>query len=307
MTQILKRRFAAKLSTRIAAVAAAAITAWGVSGAPVQAEAPNFAFRTIDGASIELSDLRGAPVLLINTAMQDGYAVQIGGVKELARDYAGKDLTVILMPRDEVKGAVGSPRALSYFYRDLHGLRMPITYPMKVEGPGAHPFFEWLRTQTDERIRWNFNKILLNADGDLERVYGAEVWPTDHRITRMVETRIETARIAREGGETAVAAALPDVAPEAVVAALAPAEAVEDAASEIAVAQDTTIKGEIASAEMWPPTPAPRPETLMREDFTVASGPWPPLPMPRPEGLLENSAAAMDSSARQQFILTSAD
>lgn len=309
MKQNLKRHFAARLPARIAAFAAGALTAWSLAATPAAAEAPDFTFRTIDGASLTLSDLRGAPVLLINTAMQDGYSVQLSGVKDLAKEYGGGDLTIILTPRVEVKGAVSSARSLSYFYRDLYGLKMPITYPVAVEGPDAHPFYAWLRKEAGQRVRWNFNKILLNADGEIERIFGAEVWPTDHRITRPVADHVEIAQLAREAEATKLAEAPAadgeNVTGEAdiVVAALAPSG---DGHPATVRRDETPIVGEIASAEMWPPAPTPRPDTLMREDFEVATGPWPPAPTPRPEtgGQI---AATGQMSAREQFVLSSAD
>ena len=79
-------------------------------------------------------------------------------------------------------------------YLDIKSGRLDGTVADKVEvnGPNAHPLFEWLKEQApgllgSRAIKWNFTKFLVGKDGQVIRRYA----PTDAPET--LERDIEAA------------------------------------------------------------------------------------------------------------------
>lgn len=52
-----------------------------------------------------------------------------------------------------------------------------------VKGADAHPFYQWLACEHGFRPGWNFNKVLLDADGQVVGTWGSVTKPTAAAIT----------------------------------------------------------------------------------------------------------------------------
>jgi glutathione peroxidase len=57
-------------------------------------------------------------------------------------------------------------------------------------GSAAAPFFAWLRETAGFEPRWNFNKVLLGADGTVLGTWGSGESPTGPAITAAVEAAL---------------------------------------------------------------------------------------------------------------------
>ena len=74
--------------------------------------------------------------------------------------------------------------------RNFCEINFGITFPMsevtKVVGRDAHPFYLWLAEVYNFVPRWNFNKILINKDGEIIRTFGAMVRPDSDKINKSI-------------------------------------------------------------------------------------------------------------------------
>ena len=73
-------------------------------------------------------------------------------------------------------------RRLSHFDIDL-----PMADITRVRGAEAHPFYAWLRDDHGFVPRWNFNKVLLDGEGELVATYGSTVRPDAPKLIRAIE------------------------------------------------------------------------------------------------------------------------
>ena len=67
----------------------------------VNANVYEFSFTSIDGKIIKLSDFKGKPIVIINTASLCGFTNQYSDIEKLFKNYAHKDLTIIAVPSND--------------------------------------------------------------------------------------------------------------------------------------------------------------------------------------------------------------
>lgn len=165
-------------------LAALALAAW-VWSAPAQAE---FAFPLIEGGELDLAEWRGDPVLVVNTASQCAYTGQYDGLQQLQDNYGARGLHVLAVPSDDFDQELSSEAAVKAFCDVNFNLTLAMTEITPVTGDAAHPFYAWVKAQTGFVPQWNFNKILLDGQGQVVATWGAGTSPASPAITRKIET-----------------------------------------------------------------------------------------------------------------------
>ena len=149
-----------------------------------------FRFGSIDGGEIRLSDWQGRPVLVANTASLCGFTPQLAELQALWESHGPRGLTVLAVPSDSFRQELASDKEVSEFCTIQYGITMPMATITPVTGEGAHPFFGWLRETAGFEPRWNFNKVLMGADGAVLGTWGSGESPTGPEITAAVEAAL---------------------------------------------------------------------------------------------------------------------
>jgi glutathione peroxidase len=171
-----------------AVIAAAALTAT-LSPGPARAAdpAPGFTFPSIDGGTLDLSDWRGRPVLVVNTASLCAFTPQLEGLQALHEAYADRGLVVLAVPSNDFAQELATGAEVAEFCELTYGLTLPMTDITPVTGAGAHPFYRWLAETHGVRPDWNFSKVLIGPDGAFVEAWGPTTGPRSAAITRAVE------------------------------------------------------------------------------------------------------------------------
>ena len=146
-----------------------------------------FVFQSIDGGTLNLSDWRGQPVLVVNTASQCGFTPQYDGLQALYDRYRDKGLVVLAVPSDDFNQELASEAEVKAFCELNFNLDLPMTEITHVRGGAAHPFYRWLRTEHGFAPNWNFNKVLIGPDGAVAETYGSAAKPLSRPLVRRVE------------------------------------------------------------------------------------------------------------------------
>lgn len=125
---------------------------------------------TPQGQPVDMSAYKGKVVLVVNTATQCGLTPQFAGLEKLWQDYKDKGLIVLGFPCNQF----GSQEPLSNETMEEtckinHGVTFPLFEKIEVNGKNTHPVFQYLKSKLGglfgSRIKWNFTKFLLDADG----------------------------------------------------------------------------------------------------------------------------------------------
>ena len=157
----------------------------------ISAGAAEFSFESIEGGDLSLSDFKGNPVLIVNTASRCGFTSQYDGLQSVYDKYRAKGLTVLAIPSNDFKQELAEDQKVKQFCKINFNLNLPMTTITHVKGPNAHPFFKWIKNEYGFVPSWNFNKILLNQDGQMVASFGSVARPTGWRITKSIEALLD--------------------------------------------------------------------------------------------------------------------
>ena len=139
----------------------------------------DFSARQIDGQELALSSLKGRVVLVVNTASACGFTPQFAGLQQLHERYGERGLSVIGFPCNQFGGQdPGADEQILGFCHKNYGVGFAMMSKVEVNGPGAHPLFQWLTRSAPgilgtQAIKWNFTKFLIGKDGQVIKRYGS--------------------------------------------------------------------------------------------------------------------------------------
>lgn len=171
----------------IAGLAASAVPGWAMAqGAP--GNAYGFGFDRPGGGRLSLSDYRGRPVLIVNTATRCGFAGQMATLEQLWQRYRGRGLMLVAVPSNDFGGQEPlDGAAIAQAAHDEYGATYPFVEKTVVRGPEAHPFYRWAAAlKPAEAPRWNFHKYLIGRDGALIGGFGTSTEPLAPQLVQAI-------------------------------------------------------------------------------------------------------------------------
>ena len=138
---------------------------------------------SIDGKPVALEQFRGRPMLIVNTASACGFTPQFGGLEQLHQTYGPRGLVVLGFPCNQFGSQdPGSNDEIATFCQRNFGVSFPMMSKIDVNGPEAHPLYQWLAAEApgllgSKAIKWNFTKFLVGKDGQVVRRYAPQDAP----------------------------------------------------------------------------------------------------------------------------------
>ncbi|MDP2653318.1 MAG: glutathione peroxidase [Candidatus Omnitrophota bacterium] len=161
---------------------------------PAAAEnAPNvhvFTVRTIDGEEKNLADYQGKALLIVNTASKCGFTPQLGGLEKLYQQYKDKGLEVLAFPANNFKNQEpGDNAQIKGFCLLNYKTTFPLFSKISVAGDDIAPLYQYLITLPglEGPITWNFNKFLVDQDGNVVARFGTRTDPLAPEITGKID------------------------------------------------------------------------------------------------------------------------
>lgn len=143
----------------------------------------DFQAELLEGQSQDLSAYQGKVVLIVNTASQCGLTSQFEGLEQLYQDYQQQGLVVLGFPCNQFAHQDPLSNAeIGGFCQRNYGVSFPMFAKVDVNGPSAHPLYQYLSTQAKgilgtQRIKWNFTKFLINQKGEVIKRYAPIIKP----------------------------------------------------------------------------------------------------------------------------------
>ncbi|MEJ6777086.1 MAG: glutathione peroxidase [Crocinitomicaceae bacterium] len=146
--------------------------------------------KTPQGGELIMSDFKGKPVLIINTATKCGLTPQFYGLENLHQKYKDKGLVVLGFPCNQFGGQEPETNnSMEENCRVNHGVTFQLTEKINVNGPSTHPIFKYLKRELkgfiSNNIKWNFTKFLITADGNPYKRYAPTTKP--HKINKDIQ------------------------------------------------------------------------------------------------------------------------
>jgi len=127
-----------------------------------------------------LQELDGKVVLAVNVASKCGLTPQYAGLQKLQDELGEQGLTVVGFPCNQFGAQEpGSSEEIVIFCTTNYSVTFPLTQKIEVNGPGQHPIYQWLQEKFPGDIEWNFEKFLINRQGEVIKRYPPQTAPDD--------------------------------------------------------------------------------------------------------------------------------
>ncbi len=135
------------------------------------------------GENFALKSLQGKTVLIVNIASKCNFSVQMASLEKLYQEYKQQGFIVLGFACNQFghnEPLEGTD--LQAFYQQHFDISFPIFNKVLVNGPDAHPLFNYLKCHTrgiaqNRAIKWNFTKFLVNSEGKLVTRYAPRTKP----------------------------------------------------------------------------------------------------------------------------------
>jgi glutathione peroxidase len=147
-------------------------------------------FQTIEGAPSSLQAFAGKVILVVNVASKCGFTPQYAGLEALYRRYADQGLTIIGFPANNfLRQEPGTDAEILSFCQSKYDVTFPMMSKISVAGKDQHPLYAYLTKESPVpgKITWNFNKFLLDRQGNVIARFDSKVKPDDPALIAQIE------------------------------------------------------------------------------------------------------------------------
>jgi len=146
----------------------------------------------INGKQIDLKSFEDKYILFVNVASKCGFTSQYTDLEKLHQQYQN-DLVVIGLPCNQFGGQEpGDAEEIKNFCSSNYGVTFIISEKIEVKGEGMHPLYQWLTQKdlngkTSSTVKWNFQKYVVNKNGELLNYFYSMTGPLSNKITSLIE------------------------------------------------------------------------------------------------------------------------
>ncbi len=184
----------------IASLAMVAPAAVAQEPSTPQEEVPtalNFTLKTIDGKEKPLSDYRDKVIVVVNVASKCGMTPQYKTLQALHEKYADRGLAVLGFPCNQFGGQEpGSDEEILTFCSDKYGVDFDMFSKIDVNGDDANAFYKHLTSLDLQpkgagKVGWNFEKFLLDRQGNVIARFGSRTDPMSEEFVAAVEKALD--------------------------------------------------------------------------------------------------------------------
>jgi glutathione peroxidase len=175
----------------------------------------------ITGEGTSLADHRGKVLLLVNVASQCGLTPQYDALEKLYARFKESGFVVCGFPANDFGAQEpGSNEEIQTFCRSNFGVDFPLFSKIPVTGPDTHPLYQALvaaqpkaigatrdtfrerlnnflkdkhngaTTNPEPGILWNFEKFLIDRNGNVAARFSPEVLPDDPTVVTAIESAL---------------------------------------------------------------------------------------------------------------------
>ncbi len=147
----------------------------------------------LNGKPQSLAAYKGKVVLAVNVASKCGFTPQYAGLEAIYERYSDRGFTVLGFPCNQFgRQEPGSADQIQQFCQVNYGVTFPLFAKLDVKGPEQSPLYAQLTQTPDDagksgNVGWNFEKFLIDREGNVVRRFRSRVKPEDARVTEAIE------------------------------------------------------------------------------------------------------------------------
>lgn len=153
----------------------------------------SFKVEDIDGNTFDFSTLKGKKIMVVNTASKCGLTPQYKDLQALYEKYGSDNFVIVGFPaNDFMKQEPGTNEEIGAFCQKNYGVTFPMMSKISVKGKEMHPLYKFLTQKSqngleDSEVEWNFQKYLIDENGELVKVVSPRTNPMDDEIVNWLK------------------------------------------------------------------------------------------------------------------------
>ncbi|MFK7766366.1 MAG: glutathione peroxidase [Mariniblastus sp.] len=156
----------------------------------------NFTMKSIEGEDVALNKYAGKVIVFVNTASECGYTKQYKQLQALHAEHGEKGVAVIGIPCNQFGGQEpGTEKEIAAFCEKNYGVEFDMMSKVDVNGDDQCGLYKHL-TRMDlapagtGKIKWNFEKIVLDRTGTPIARFGSKVSPDSDAFMDVIKKAI---------------------------------------------------------------------------------------------------------------------
>lgn len=168
----------------------------------------DFQVRTILGDTISLSEFEGKKILVVNTASFCSYTYQYGVLESLREQYSTDyNFEIIGFPcNDFGNQEPGHDSTILEFCTNTYNVQFPMMSAIHIRTGDTAAVYKWLQRGelngvSDAVVDWNFNKFLIDEQGNWVDHFISTVSPFDSTIVNWITDGSVSTNLAVEVNE----------------------------------------------------------------------------------------------------------
>jgi glutathione peroxidase len=155
----------------------------------------DYTMKRLDGSEEDLSKYRGKVLMLVNVASRCGLTPQYAGLQALYERYQGQGFEILGFPANNFLGQEpGTDEEIAQFCSVNYGVSFPIFSKISVKGDDIHPLYQAITSLPEPLggdVLWNFQKYLVDREGNVVSKIGPQVTPEDPGLVEQIESLLQ--------------------------------------------------------------------------------------------------------------------
>jgi glutathione peroxidase len=152
-----------------------------------------FKVEDLSGKIFDFASLKGKKVMIVNTASKCGLTPQYKDLEAIYKEYKDKGFVIVGFPANNFASQEpGTNEEIAAFCQLNYGVTFPMMEKVSVKGDDMCEVYQFLTQKSknglqDSQVEWNFQKYLINENGELEKVILPKTLPTDASIVDWIK------------------------------------------------------------------------------------------------------------------------
>jgi glutathione peroxidase len=154
----------------------------------------DFSVEGLSGGKIDFSQYKGKKILIVNTASKCGLTPQYEELEKLYKLYKDQLVIIGFPANDFLFQEPGNNETIASFCQKNYGVSFPMASKISVKGKDMAPIYLWLTQKKyngveDTKVKWNFQKYLINEKGEYVRMFDPRTTPMDQEVVDAINRK----------------------------------------------------------------------------------------------------------------------
>ena len=147
----------------------------------------------LSGNTFDFASLKGKKIMIVNTASKCGLTPQYKDLEAIYKQYKDQNFVIIGFPANNFASQEpGTNAEIGAFCQQNYGVTFPMMDKVSVKGDDMCEIYKFLTQKSknglqDSEVEWNFQKYLINENGELVKVIKPRTLPTDPEVINWIK------------------------------------------------------------------------------------------------------------------------